>query len=151
MGGYLPQVFERFGAEYPAVMEAFRDLAECGRAAGQPNAVTRKPFAVSPRGAACIPRTSPRCWISEGLPAGRCSHGSRVPSTASRTAVSPARELAWTPPRRPTTPQAADVTRSLAAPGCLATSPPRTIASRTVLSPPATADRARRLRAHSTR
>src|SRR5215218_3974733 len=28
MGGYLPQVFERFGADYPAVMEAFRDLAE---------------------------------------------------------------------------------------------------------------------------
>jgi len=28
MGGYLPQVFERFGADYPAVMEAFRGLAE---------------------------------------------------------------------------------------------------------------------------
>jgi hypothetical protein len=28
MGGYLPQVFERFGAHYPAVMEAFRGLAE---------------------------------------------------------------------------------------------------------------------------
>ena len=28
MGGYLPQVFERFGADYPGVMEAFRGLAE---------------------------------------------------------------------------------------------------------------------------
>jgi alkylhydroperoxidase/carboxymuconolactone decarboxylase family protein YurZ len=28
MGGYLPQVFERFGVDYPAVMEAFRALAE---------------------------------------------------------------------------------------------------------------------------
>ena len=28
MGGYLPQVFERFGSDYPAVMEAFRGLAE---------------------------------------------------------------------------------------------------------------------------
>src|SRR6266545_2909033 len=27
MDGYLPQVFERFGADYPAVMEAFRGLA----------------------------------------------------------------------------------------------------------------------------
>ena len=25
MGGYLPQVFERFGSDYPAVMEAFRE------------------------------------------------------------------------------------------------------------------------------
>ena len=28
MGRYLPQVFERFGSDYPAVMEAFRGLAE---------------------------------------------------------------------------------------------------------------------------
>ena len=28
MGGYLPQVFERFGSDYPAVMEAFRELAK---------------------------------------------------------------------------------------------------------------------------
>src|SRR4029450_2904494 len=28
MGGYLPQVFERFGSDYPAVMEAFGGLAE---------------------------------------------------------------------------------------------------------------------------
>jgi hypothetical protein len=28
MAGYLPQVYERFGADYPAVMEAFRGLAE---------------------------------------------------------------------------------------------------------------------------
>jgi hypothetical protein len=28
MGGYLPPVFERFGFDYPAVMEAFRGLAE---------------------------------------------------------------------------------------------------------------------------
>jgi len=31
MGGYLPQVFERFGVDYPAVMEAFRGLAEPAR------------------------------------------------------------------------------------------------------------------------
>ncbi|MGH2720036.1 MAG: carboxymuconolactone decarboxylase family protein, partial [Actinomycetota bacterium] len=34
MSGYLPQVFERFGTEYPEAMRAFSDLAERLHAAG---------------------------------------------------------------------------------------------------------------------
>jgi hypothetical protein len=42
MGGYLPQVFERFGADYPAVMEAFRGLAERLHEAGPLSARERR-------------------------------------------------------------------------------------------------------------
>ena len=42
MGGYLPQVFERFGADYPAVMEAFRGLAERLHEAGSLTAKERR-------------------------------------------------------------------------------------------------------------
>lgn len=42
MGGYLPQVFERFGADYPAVMEAYRDLAERLHEAGPLSARERR-------------------------------------------------------------------------------------------------------------
>jgi 4-carboxymuconolactone decarboxylase len=42
MGGYLPQVFERFGSDYPAVMEAFRGLAERLHEAGPLSARERR-------------------------------------------------------------------------------------------------------------
>ena len=42
MGEYLPQVFERFGADYPAVMEAFRGLAERLHEAGPLSARERR-------------------------------------------------------------------------------------------------------------
>src|SRR5436309_9574952 len=42
MGKYLPQVFERFGAEYPAVMEAYRGLAERLHEAGSLSARERR-------------------------------------------------------------------------------------------------------------
>ena len=42
MGGYLPQVFERFGSDYPAVMEAFRELAERLHEAGPLSARERR-------------------------------------------------------------------------------------------------------------
>jgi hypothetical protein len=56
MSGYLPQVFERFGADYPAVMEAFRGLAERLHEAGP-----------SRRGSAD--------WQSSESPSGRESEG----------------------------------------------------------------------------
>jgi hypothetical protein len=43
MGGYLPQVFERFGSDHPAVMEAFRGLAERLHEAGPPTAPPSHP------------------------------------------------------------------------------------------------------------
>ncbi|MGH2528266.1 MAG: carboxymuconolactone decarboxylase family protein [Actinomycetota bacterium] len=42
MGGYLPQVFERFGSDYPAVMEAYRGLAERLHEAGPLSARERR-------------------------------------------------------------------------------------------------------------
>jgi alkylhydroperoxidase/carboxymuconolactone decarboxylase family protein YurZ len=42
MGGHLPQVFERFGSDYPAVMEAFRGLAERLHEAGPLSARERR-------------------------------------------------------------------------------------------------------------
>src|SRR5918995_3920274 len=42
MGGYLPQVFERFGSDYPEVMEAFPDLAERLHEAGPLSARERR-------------------------------------------------------------------------------------------------------------
>ena len=46
MGGYLPQVFERFGSDYPAVMEAFRELAERLHEAGPLSARERRREAI---------------------------------------------------------------------------------------------------------
>jgi alkylhydroperoxidase/carboxymuconolactone decarboxylase family protein YurZ len=42
MDRYLPQVFERFGSDYPAVMEAFRGLAERLHEAGPLSARERR-------------------------------------------------------------------------------------------------------------
>jgi 4-carboxymuconolactone decarboxylase len=42
MGEYLPQVFERFGSDYPAVMEAFRGLADRLHEAGPLSARERR-------------------------------------------------------------------------------------------------------------
>src|SRR6266542_4132360 len=42
MGGYLPQVFERFSSDYPAVMEAYWGLAERLHEAGPLSARERR-------------------------------------------------------------------------------------------------------------
>ena len=42
MGEHLPQVFERFGSDYPAVMEAFRGLATRLHEAGPLSARERR-------------------------------------------------------------------------------------------------------------
>jgi alkylhydroperoxidase/carboxymuconolactone decarboxylase family protein YurZ len=42
MGGHLPPVFGRFGSDYPAVMEAFRGLAERLHEAGPLSARERR-------------------------------------------------------------------------------------------------------------
>jgi len=41
-GGYLPQVFQRFGAEYPDVMKAYVDLANSAHEAGPLSARERR-------------------------------------------------------------------------------------------------------------
>jgi 4-carboxymuconolactone decarboxylase len=42
MGEYLPQVYERFGMEYPDVMDAYRNLAERLHEAGPLSARERR-------------------------------------------------------------------------------------------------------------
>jgi alkylhydroperoxidase/carboxymuconolactone decarboxylase family protein YurZ len=42
IGGYLPKVFERFGSDHPAVIEAYRDLVERLHEAGLLSARERR-------------------------------------------------------------------------------------------------------------
>jgi hypothetical protein len=81
MGGYLPQVFERFGSDYPAVMEAFRELAERLHEAGPLSARERRlaklgiAIGSDPRGASVLTPGRPSPKASSARPSGmwRCS------------------------------------------------------------------------------